>query len=76
MLIYLSNELNVKGSPNENYARELLELFTMGPENLDGEPNYTETKVDGSGDIATAAKMLTGWQVKLDYLIVPACGLI
>ncbi len=62
MLIYLSNELNVKGSPNENYARELLELFTMGPENLDGIANYTET-----GDIVNAAKMLTGWQVKPNY---------
>lgn len=69
MLIYLNNELNVKGSPNENYARELMELFTLGPSNLDGTANYTETKLDGSGDIAVAARMLTGFKVKLDYQI-------
>lgn len=67
MLIYLNNELNVKNNPNENYARELMELFSLGPTNLDGEANYTETRPDGTGDIATAAKMLTGWKVKLDY---------
>jgi len=69
MLIYLSNELNVRGSPNENYARELMELFTLGTENLDGLPNYTETFPDGSGDIAVAARMLTGWKVRHNYAI-------
>lgn len=69
MLIYLSNELNDKSSPNENYARELMELFTLGPEDLDGQPNYTETREDGSGDIAVAARMLTGWKVDDDYAI-------
>ena len=67
MLIYLNNELNVKGKPNENFARELMELFTLGPTNLQGNPNYTETALDGSGDIAVAAKMLTGWTVTRDY---------
>lgn len=69
MLVYLNNELNVKGNPNENFARELMELFTLGPTDLDGNPNYTETAVDGSGDIAVAAKMLTGWKVRKDYSI-------
>lgn len=64
MLIYLNNELNVKGKPNENYARELMELFTLGPTNLSGSINYTETNPDGTGDIATAAKILTGWKVR------------
>ena len=36
MLIFLDNNSNKKSSPNENYARELLELFTLG------EGNYTE----------------------------------
>ena len=56
MLKYLSGDQNVKGSPNENYARELLELFTLGPEDRNGNPNYTET------DVEEAAKVLTGWQ--------------
>lgn len=67
MLIYLNNELNVKGNPNENFARELMELFTLGPTDLDGNANYTETLPNGAGDIATAAKMLTGWKVNLNY---------
>ncbi len=68
MLTYLNNELNLKNSPNENYARELLELFTVGPRDLDGNANYTETQIDGSGDIAVAARMLTGWKVNKDYI--------
>ena len=68
MLIYLSNNTNRRGSPNENYARELMELFTVGPVNAQGVPNYTETQPDGSGDIAVAARMLTGWTVKLNYV--------
>ena len=49
MLRYLNNNANVKGRPNENYARELMELFTLG------EGNYTEE------DIREAARALTGW---------------
>lgn len=67
MLIFLNNELNVKGKPNENFARELMELFTLGPRNLDGVANYTETQLDGSGDIAVAAKMLTGFKVTKNW---------
>src|ERR1019366_8516175 len=37
MLIYLDNQKNVKGHPNENFAREILELFSLGV------GNYTET---------------------------------
>ena len=68
MEVFLSNELNRAGNPNENFARELMELFTLGPTDLDGNPNYTETAPDGSGDIAVAAKMLTGWMVQYDYV--------
>jgi len=49
MLTYLDNNSNRKGRPNENYARELLELFTMGI------GNYTEQ------DIKEAARAFTGW---------------
>ena len=49
MIAYLNNKQNKKGEPNENFARELLELFTLGI------GNYTET------DIAEAARAFTGW---------------
>jgi len=49
MLDYLNNQQNKKAHPNENYARELMELFTLGI------GNYTED------DIKQAARALTGW---------------
>lgn len=54
MLIYLNGNKNTSGAPNENYARELQELFTMGkgPNSL-----YTED------DVKTAARVLTGYDV-------------
>lgn len=51
MLIYLDGSMNEKGSPNENFARELLELFTMG------RGHYSEA------DIQAAAVAFTGWGV-------------
>lgn len=51
MLIYLDGKYNTKDVPNENYARELLELFTIGI------GNYTEK------DIRESTRALTGWQV-------------
>lgn len=50
MLLYLDNRLNVKGHANENYAREILELFSLGI------GNYTEN------DIKEAARAFTGWR--------------
>jgi uncharacterized protein (DUF1800 family) len=58
MLRFLNGNLNTKRSPNENYARELLELFTIGKGPIAGPgdyTNYTET------DILAIAKVLTGW---------------
>ena len=55
MLRYLNGYLNAATAPDENYARELQELFTLGKEN---NPNYTED------DVKTAAKVLTGWRIK------------
>lgn len=51
MLAYLDNDKNKKQHPNENYARELLELFTLGV------GHYTET------DIKEAARAFTGWTI-------------
>ncbi|MEE9126118.1 MAG: DUF1800 domain-containing protein [Planctomycetota bacterium] len=49
MLEYLDNRVNGRRKPNENYARELMELFTLG------EGNYTEK------DVKEAARAFTGW---------------
>ena len=51
MLLWLDGDRNVAGSPNENLARELFELFALGP------GNYSEA------DIKAAARALTGWTV-------------
>ncbi len=52
MLVYLDNAQSVKEAPNENYARELLELHTLG---VDG--GYTEQ------DVKEVARCFTGWTV-------------
>ncbi len=52
-LIYLDNVLNVKGAANENYAREILELFGFGVDN-----RYNQD------DIEQLAKCFTGWTVR------------
>ncbi len=54
MLKYLNNDANINLSPNENYARELMELFTLGIGERSG-ANYTED------DIKQAARAFTGW---------------
>src|SRR6185436_14291127 len=54
MVIYLDTASNRKGQPNENFARELMELFTLG------EGNY------GERDIKEAARAFTGWSIDPD----------
>lgn len=54
MLRYLNGYLNNKNAPDENYARELFELFTLGK---GSGSQYTEN------DVKEAAKVLTGWQI-------------
>ena len=49
MLFFLNNQQNRKGHPNENFAREVMELFTLG------RGNYTEN------DVKEAARAFTGW---------------
>ena len=53
MMIYLDNQANEKSHPNENYARELMELHTLG---VDG--GYSQK------DVMELARCLTGWNVK------------
>lgn len=60
MLYYLNGDINTNSEPNENYAREYLELFTIGkgPQlGPDDYTNYTEA------DVAEAAKLLTGFKI-------------
>lgn len=57
MLYYLNNYVNSAGSPNEDFARELLELFTLGTTDFNGTKNYTES------DVAEVARAVTGWRV-------------
>lgn len=52
MLVFLDGRTSQAGAPNENYGRELLELYTIGVE------NFTEA------DVAAAAVALTGWVVR------------
>ena len=59
MLIWLDNITNVLGRPNENFGRELQELFTMGINDVvTGEQNYTEQ------DVKEVARAFTGWNYR------------
>ena len=60
MLRFLNGYQSLASAPNENYGRELLELFTMGQNDLDGNSNYTEN------DIVEISRALTGWQIDND----------
>ncbi|HRD54584.1 MAG TPA: DUF1800 domain-containing protein [Flavobacteriales bacterium] len=64
MLVYLNGYLNTAAAPDENYARELLELFTVGEGS-----GYTEE------DVQAAARVLTGWTVRetdaLGDIVIP-----
>ncbi len=60
MLFYLNGNVNTGNSPNENYARELFELFTIGKGPLVGPGDYSNYTED---DIREAAKVLSGWRV-------------
>ncbi|MBK8428019.1 MAG: DUF1800 domain-containing protein [Lewinellaceae bacterium] len=61
MIAFLNNQQNKKQHPNENFAREVMELFTMG------RGHYTET------DIKEAARAFTGWSFRLngDFVFRP-----
>jgi uncharacterized protein (DUF1800 family) len=60
MLAFLDAGVNVKGAPNENFAREIMEMFSMGV------GNYSET------DIREAARAFTGWNfLDLDFVVAP-----
>jgi uncharacterized protein (DUF1800 family) len=60
MLAYLNGDINTNTSPNENYGREYLELFTIGKGPQIGPDNYTNYT---EADVITAAKLLTGFKI-------------
>lgn len=78
MLLYLDNAENINTNPNENYAREFLELFTIlkGPQVAEGDyTNYTEH------DVQQAARVFTGIKPKRDRTITDSdtgipCGYV
>lgn len=55
MMYYLNNQANSASAPDENFARELMELFTLGK---DPASQYTQS------DVVSAARVLTGWRVQ------------
>lgn len=57
MIVWLDNKSNKKNAPNENFARELMELFTTGVLDQDGVANYTEQ------DVVESARAFTGWTI-------------
>lgn len=72
MLVYLNGNDNVVGSPNENYARELFELFTIGKGEQVAEGDYSTYTEQ---DVIAAARVLTGWVARrnqIDSVFVPA----
>ena len=74
MLVYLDNWLSSEDGPNENYARELLELHTLGDEHYFGAVPRGEVPVDGAGvqvgfvdeDVFAVTRALTGWSLDAD----------
>lgn len=59
MLGYLDGKQNTRNAPNENYSRELLELFTIGKGPIVGPGDYTNYTEQ---DVAELARALTGWR--------------
>ena len=60
MMEFLDTVRNRKRTPNENYARELCELFGLGAKDANGNPNYTQE------DVVQLARAFTGWRLDRD----------
>jgi uncharacterized protein (DUF1800 family) len=57
---FLTGFQNTKNQPNENYAREFMELFCLGVVDANGNPNYTQS------DVSELARAFTGWRLNQD----------
>ncbi|MFN0176824.1 MAG: DUF1800 family protein [Saprospiraceae bacterium] len=69
MLLYLNNTQNTASNPNENFAREFFELFTIGKGPQIGPGDYTNYTED---DIVEASKVLTGFRTRFNRDVVDA----
>jgi len=67
MLRYIDNRLNESASPNENFARELLELYTIGKGEQISSGDYTNYT---EADIREAAKILSGYKIPANYDVI------
>ncbi|MET0458508.1 MAG: DUF1800 family protein [Ilumatobacteraceae bacterium] len=65
MLVWLDGVDNVAGTPNENFARELFELFTLGH----GHAGHAGGQPYGEADVRAAARAFTGWKLDGDGTI-------
>lgn len=73
MLVHLDGNLNEKSAPQENFAREFLELFTVGKGPQVGPNDYTNFTED---DVKALTKALTGWGIDTTYQTIdPITGL-
>lgn len=73
MLRYLNNQQNTKNNPNENFAREFFELFTIGKGPQIGPGDYTNYTEE---DIKTAARLFTGFRTRQQRDIIdPETGI-
>lgn len=71
MLFYLDNAISKAKTPNENYARELLELHTLGEEAYLGQADASDVEIAENGvaigftdqDVVEASRALSGWTV-------------
>ena len=71
MSMYLNIYQSVKGKPNENYAREIMELFCIGVTAPDGTFNYSQT------DVSELARAFTGWALQTNTAVTnPPYGTI
>jgi uncharacterized protein (DUF1800 family) len=56
MMEFLDTQRNRRAEPNENYPRELMELFTLGVFDFNGQPNYLQS------DVVQVARAFSGWR--------------
>jgi uncharacterized protein (DUF1800 family) len=66
MLLFLDNALSEAKTPNENYARELMELHTLGADAYLGKhPNPGDTSGFSDADVIQVARALSGWTIEM-----------
>jgi uncharacterized protein (DUF1800 family) len=70
MSVYLDLFRNTRNKPNENYAREFMELFCLGPTGPDGTENYLQS------DVETLARCFTGWTLQNNDAVEATYGTI